>query len=88
MPRPTPRRLVKRVTAALGLTQTALAARIGCQTDAMHRVIAGRRRTTWIRRALAAELFIPYLVLWGEEDPGGHRARRRPSTDPDSVTSR
>lgn len=53
-----------------GLTQAGLARDLGITKSAVSHVLAGRRRTPQIRRAIADALGMSYLQVWGEEEPG------------------
>jgi lambda repressor-like predicted transcriptional regulator len=53
-----------------GVKVAVLARRQGVPRTMVHSVITGRLQTPRVRRAIAAELGVPYLRVWGVEDPG------------------
>jgi len=53
-----------------GTTQQSIADSIGVDAATVSQVIHRRRRTPFVRRAIAAELRISYRSCWGEDDPG------------------
>lgn len=52
-----------------GRTQASIARDLGQTKSVVSHVLAGRRRTTAVRRAIADALGKTYLQVWGEEDP-------------------
>lgn len=74
------------------LTAADIARRINITPAGVRHVIHGRRKSRWIREAIALALDMPYSVLWGESWPGssaagtsGVRKRTTPAAGVDSV---
>lgn len=57
-----------------GTTQVDIAKALGVTKSAVGQVVAGRRRSPQIRRAIADSLGKTYLQVWGEEEPEGAAA--------------
>lgn len=54
----------------LRLSEAEIARRIGTSRQMVSKTITGGVRTPWVRRAVAEELGMTYLRVWGEPDPG------------------
>lgn len=73
----------------LNLPAAELARQLGATPSSVNMVIRWRRRTPWIRRGIAQKLNIPYVILWGEEDPGVRTLKRgrRPRREQETATT-
>ena len=61
------------------LSEAEIGRRLGVTRQAVNHAFRWRNRTPWLRRGIAKELDIPYLLAWGEEDPATEfRPRGRP----------
>jgi transcriptional regulator with XRE-family HTH domain len=67
-----------------GVTVSEIARTIGVHSQAVSQVVHGKRRTPFIRRAIADALRISYRSAWGVEDPGVDRLVPR---KPDHVST-
>ncbi len=56
-----------------GLTISGIARDRKIPRSLVSMVVHGKKRTPYVRRAIAEELGIPYLILWEEPDPGVDR---------------
>jgi hypothetical protein len=71
---------LRAMMALKGIRASDVARDLGVTRAMVSAVIARVSATPWIRRALAEQLGIPFLVLWGEPDPGTRYLR--PGRDP------
>ena len=71
---------ILKVLIDLDMKQSSIARSLGCSESLVSRTIRGTRRSPWVRRGIAESVRIPYLWLWGEEDPGvrKHTPGRKP----------
>lgn len=66
-----PQRTIRSLVVAAGLTNREIARRHSLNEHAVSDVIAGRRVTPHIRRAIAVELGKPFSDVWGDADAEG-----------------
>lgn len=79
---------IKKTLIDRNLAAAEIARDLGLSRQAVNAVIHWRRRTPWVRRGIAKALGIPYVLVWGEEDPGVDRlprGRRAPASDDKSI---
>lgn len=60
---------IRKVLIDRNLEMREIARRIQCPPPQVSFVIGWKRKTPWIRRGIAKVLGIPYLLMWGEDDP-------------------
>lgn len=88
---------IRSLLVAKRIRQRDLAVGAKANRTAVSETIAGRRKTPFIRRAVAVAIDLPYADVWGEDDPGVDRLRSitassatqpRQNTDGDASDAR